>query len=305
MSPPSRETISTLSISPPLPLIVTPSTTTPSAPNPPSIKVTPAAGGEEIFSLTDEELSDAYTFVKEVGFGNWGIVWLCKRKLNNPGQKVAIKLVHRSKTPTTAARVRSLWNEMKTIRTLPRSHPSIITFESFIISPSYALVVMPYLERLMPVNITEEEARPYFRGLISAVSFLHENMITHNDIKPANVLLRDDNTPVLVDFGFATKWDEKSNEPFFSTISWGTPEYLSSSRARGMKHDERTSDVWSLGITLFEILTGRTPFEESEQEQFSSPDELQLYYDRTVAGTWVGTWEMSVGESIFSLPLSL
>lgn len=71
MSPPSRETISTLSISPPLPLIVTPSTTTPSAPNPPSIKVTPAAGGEEIFSLTDEELSDAYTFVKEVGFGNW------------------------------------------------------------------------------------------------------------------------------------------------------------------------------------------------------------------------------------------
>lgn len=69
--------------------------------------------------------------------------------------KVAIKLVHRSKTPTTAARVRSLWNEMRTLKTLPSSHPSIIIFESFIISPSYALVVMPYLERLMPVNISE------------------------------------------------------------------------------------------------------------------------------------------------------
>lgn len=53
---------------------------------------------------------------------------------------------------------------MKTIRTLPRSHPSIITFESFIISPSYALVVMPYLERLMPVNITEVSSQRFFTG---------------------------------------------------------------------------------------------------------------------------------------------
>jgi hypothetical protein len=72
---------------------------------------------EDVHSLSDQQLSDAYTFVKEVGFGNWGSVWMCKRKRDGYGrggeggrigQKVAIKLVHRSKTPTTAARVRSL-----------------------------------------------------------------------------------------------------------------------------------------------------------------------------------------------------
>ena len=49
-------------------------------------------------------------------------------------------------------------------------------------------------------------------------------------------------------------------------------------------------------ITLFEILTGRTPFEASEQEQFSTPEELQVYYERTVTGLWVGAWDISVGE---------
>lgn len=50
---------------------------------------------------------------------------------------------------------------------------------------------------------------------------------------------------------------------------------------------------------------GRTPFEESEQEQFATPDELQKYYDRTVDGSWIGEWSMSIGELVSSNPTHL
>lgn len=59
-------------------------------------------------------------------------------------------------------------------------------------------------------------------------------------------------------------------------------QYLSPERARGLPHDTRKSDVWSLGIAFFEILVGRTPFEHSEGEQFSSKEDLEMYWSRTV-----------------------
>ncbi|OCF43528.1 CAMK/CAMKL protein kinase [Kwoniella heveanensis CBS 569] len=277
-----------------------------------------AAGTDDIFSITDEQLSERFTFVSEIGFGNWGSVWRCKPKHikhgaitagdkhfmklgkraaacggGGAGGKVAVKLVHRSRDATTAARVRALWGEMKIIRSLRHEpHPSIIQFESFVITPSYAMVIMPHLSRLIPVRLDPQRATPYFRQLASAVGYLHERGITHNDIKPANVLLSYNDIPVLVDFGFAQQWDIGSRGCFLSSISWGTPEYLDPLRAHGMPHDERASDVWSLGITMFEILIGRTPFEDNEEEEFASAEDLLIYYERARRGHWIGYWEM-------------
>ncbi|KAJ7689156.1 hypothetical protein B0H17DRAFT_643200 [Mycena rosella] len=265
----------------------------------------PHEGSTDVFSLSDQVLSDKLQFVEEIGFGNWGSVWLCRPKEDPDAPdadglvklqetKIAVKLVHRSKTSTTAARVRSLWNEMKIVRSFKADpHPSIIPFHSFIITPSYALITMAFLPTLVPVEVDETKACEWFRFLLSGVEFLHKRGVVHNDIKPANILLSSKNIPVLVDFGFAEKYDMKSGTAFHSNLSYGTPEYLSPERARGLPHDTRKSDVWSLGVTFFEILIGRTPFEHSDTEQFSTKEDLEKYWARTLRGKWVGSWKMS------------
>ncbi|KAF8631694.1 hypothetical protein AX15_002243 [Amanita polypyramis BW_CC] len=183
---------------------------------------------------------------------------------------------------------------MKIVRTFKSEpHPAIIPFHSFIITPSYALITMTYLPTLIPVEVDEARARHWFRLLLSGVDFLHKRGVVHNDIKPANILLSEKNVPVLVDFGFAEKYDLHSGTAFHSNLSYGTPEYLSPERARGLPHDTRKSDVWSLGITFFEILAGRTPFEYSDGEQFATKEELEQYWARTLRGKWVGKWKMS------------
>ncbi|OSD07458.1 hypothetical protein PYCCODRAFT_1358875 [Trametes coccinea BRFM310] len=263
----------------------------------------PPQEATDIFSISDQVLADRLQFIEEIGFGNWGSVWLCRPKPSSSSQdpvrenKIAVKLVHRSKTSTTAARVRSLWNEMKVVRSLKHEpHPSIIPFYSFIITPSYALITMAYHPRLITVEVSEPHAKEWFRSLLSGVEFLHKRGVVHNDIKPANILLSNENVPVLVDFGFAERYDLDKPDAFHSNLSYGTPEYLSPERARGLPHDTRKSDVWSLGVTFFEILVGRTPFEAADgAETFATKDDLERYWARTLRGKWVGTWAMSRG----------
>ncbi|TRM63866.1 kinase-like domain-containing protein [Schizophyllum amplum] len=273
----------------------------------------PQPDTNDVFHTTDKVLADKLQFIEEIGFGNWGSVWLCRPRHNPraPGadelsrlqsSRVAVKLVHRKKdenekrTAETAARVKSLWNEMKIVRTLkPDLHPSIVPFYSFVVTPSYALITMEYLPTLVPVEVSEPKARHWFKSLLSGVDYLHKRGVVHNDIKPANILLSEKNVPVLVDFGFAEQYRLESRKAFLSNISYGTPEYLSPERARGLPHDTRKSDVWSLGVTFFEILSGRTPFENSDTEQFSTTEELERYWSRTLRGKWIGTWKMSRG----------
>ncbi|KAF8262824.1 hypothetical protein EI94DRAFT_655407 [Lactarius quietus] len=258
----------------------------------------PSSDATDIFSLSDRVLAEKLQFVKEIGFGNWGSVWLCRPRISDGADdtKLAVKLVHRSKTTTTAARVRSLWNEMKVVRTFKNDpHPSIVPFHSFIITPSYALITMEYLPELVPVEVPEHRAKEWFRSLISGVQFLHSRGVVHNDIKPANILLSEKQVPVLVDFGFAEKYDLQSTKAFCSNLTYGTPEYLSPERARGLAHDTRKADIWALGVTCFEILVGRTPFENTEGEQFATKAALEDYWSRTMRGKWLGSWKMSKG----------
>ncbi|KAG7088184.1 hypothetical protein E1B28_012202 [Marasmius oreades] len=267
----------------------------------------------DVFSFgDDEELTRRLRFIKEVGFGNWGSVWKCEPRsteMLSTGDSFdqslkssfAVKLVHRrggkpEEVKTSAARVKSLWNEMRIVRQFKLDpHPSIIPFYSFLLTPSYALVTMAYYPDLITVQVAETYARRWFRFLLSAVEYLHKRGVVHNDIKPANILMSPKGVPVLCDFGFAESYDLESSTAFHSRCSYGTPEYLSPERARGIPHDTRKSDMWSLGVTFFEVLVGRTPFEESDTDNCLTHEDLEKYWSRTLRGKWIGSWKMSKG----------
>ncbi|GAA5956726.1 hypothetical protein JCM8115_000660 [Rhodotorula mucilaginosa] len=248
---------------------------------------------EFVFSWTDEMLAQKYQFLEEVGFGNWGSVWKVIPK-DQSDRVQSVKLVHRSAQPTSAARLRALWTEFKCVRAFADDpHPNLIRFYSFILSPSYALCVMDFHRRLMPVSLAESHARPYLIQLLSAVAHLHKHGISHNDIKPSNILLSSEDRPILIDFGFAQQYDVGNPEAFLSSLSWGTPEYLSPERAKGAVHDERLSDVFALGVTMYEIVVGRTPFEQTEDETFLNREALVEYYKRTLTGRFWGKCDLS------------
>lgn len=153
-------------------------------------------------------------------------------------------------------------------------------------------IIMPYLAHTIPLKVPFEQARPWFRALTSAVAYLHERGITHNDIKPPNIVMNYNDVPVLVDFGFANKHDAGSRGRFLSVLTFGTPEYLDPQRSAGAPHDERAADVWALGVTCYEVLVGRTPFEWDEDETFEEQEGLDEYRHRTYLGEWLGHWSM-------------
>ena len=104
------------------------------------------------------------------------------------------------------------------------------------------------------------EANRIFKQLASALSYAHERGIIHRDVKPVNVLMDRSGRPILSDFGIAKVLASTREQLTRPGTGVGTPEYMSPEQCRGEAVDRR-SDIYSLGVMLFEALTGRTPFQ--------------------------------------------
>src|SRR5262249_31000976 len=144
-------------------------------------------------------------------------------------------------------------------------HPGIVTVHDVGLHEGQVYVVSDYLDGpdlgrwLRDNRPTWPEAVRIAAAVADALAHVHAQLVVHRDVKPANILLTADRVPVLVDFGLAL--DESHAGGSERGMVSGTPWYMSPEQAAGTAHriDGRT-DVYSLGVVLYEMLTGRVPF---------------------------------------------
>jgi serine/threonine protein kinase len=145
------------------------------------------------------------------------------------------------------------------------SHPSIVTVHDAGEQDGRLYIVMAYmsggtLKGLMTHQMDLVDALPVVRQIAEALQYAHERSIIHRDVKPVNVLLDGDGRAVLSDFGIAKVMESAENHLTRPGAGVGTPEYMSPEQCRGSGVSPR-SDIYALGVMIYEMLTGRTPFQ--------------------------------------------
>ena len=104
------------------------------------------------------------------------------------------------------------------------------------------------------------------KQIVNAIGHAHKVGVIHRDIKPNNILLCEDGTIKVMDFGLAKVIQEHGSESTMTHTAAGTLYYMSPEQIKGLKNVDKRSDIYSIGMTFYEMLAGRTPFEKSESE---------------------------------------
>ncbi|XP_059632432.1 CBL-interacting serine/threonine-protein kinase 4 [Cornus florida] len=183
---------------------------------------------------------------------------------------VAIKVIDKAKT-VDAAMEPHIVREVSAMRRL-NNHPNILQIHEVLATKTKIYLVMElaqggelFVQLARRGRLTESAARRYFRQLVSALRFCHQNGITHRDIKPQNLLLDGAGNLKISDFGLSALPDQLKNGLLHTAC--GTPAYTAPEVFTRKGYDGAKADAWSCGVILFVFLAGYLPFDDSNIPQ--------------------------------------
>ena len=204
---------------------------------------------------------EGYIIQKELGRGGMGVVYKARQiRLN---RIVALKMVLAG-AHAGAEQLARFFTEAEAVAQL--QHPNIVQIYEVSEHDGLPYFSLEYVdggslaERIGGKPQPVEESAGQVELLARAMAFAHERGIIHRDLKPANVLLTADALPKITDFGLAKRLESDAGQTKSGTLM-GTPNYMAPEQARGdVREVGPLADVYALGVILYEMLTGRTPF---------------------------------------------
>jgi len=219
--------------------------------------------------LTGEKLG-RYEIDRLIGSGGMGEVYLATDEQLD--RKVALKVLL-PEFCSDEERVQRFKLEAKSVSAL--NHPNVITIHEIVQVDEKLFIAMEHVdgvtlrERIDSRDLSPVDSIKIAEQVANALSVTHEAGIIHRDIKPENIMIRHDGYAKILDFGLAKPSLHKTSGTDDATIQivktqpglvMGSVRYMSPEQARGKETDERT-DIWSLGVVFYEMLTGENPFE--------------------------------------------